>query len=74
MTRRAISATARARGESQADGSWIEKPQNGFGALINIAKGQKDIVQAGAPVLRDIADEVETHPLEPTKTVKLDNI
>jgi peptide deformylase len=74
MTRRAISATALARGESQADGSWIEKPQNGFGALINIAKGQKDIVQAGAPVLRDIADEVETHPLEPTKTVKLDNI
>lgn len=47
-----------AYGESRKDGTWIEKPQNTFGKLINVAKGQREIVQAGTPCLREIAEEI----------------
>jgi peptide deformylase len=36
----------------------VEKPQNTFGKLINVAKGQREIVQAGTPCLREIAEEI----------------
>jgi peptide deformylase len=47
-----------AYGESRKDGTWVEKPQNTFGKLINVAKGQREIVQAGTPCLREIAEEI----------------
>ena len=47
-----------AYGESKPDGTWVEKPQNAFGNLINLAKGQREIVQAGTPVLRQMAEEI----------------
>ncbi len=57
--RRGIPLHVRAAyGESKPDGTWVEKPQNAFGNLINLAKGQREIVQAGTPVLRQMAEEV----------------
>ena len=47
-----------AYGESRKDGTWIEKPQTTFGKLINVAKGTREIVQAGTPCLREIAEEI----------------
>lgn len=60
-----------AYGESQKDGTWVEKSQNAFGKLINVAKGQKEIVQAGTPCLRDIALEV---PLSDIDSVKIQEL
>lgn len=47
-----------AYGESKPDGTWVENEQNTFGKLINLAKGQREIVQAGTPALRQIAEEI----------------
>lgn len=48
-----------AYGSSDTAATWTEKPQNAFGALINMAKGQRDVVQAGVPALRQVARDVE---------------
>lgn len=61
--RRAL-ATRAAYGESKPDGTWTEKPTNAFGSLINLAKGQREIVQAGTPSLREIAEEVPVKDID----------
>ena len=40
-----------AYGESKPDGTWVENPTNQFAQLINIAKGKRDVVQAGPAAL-----------------------
>ena len=60
-----------AYGESRKDGTWIEKPQNTFGKLINVAKGQREIVQAGTPCLREIAEEIPPQDIESAKIQEL---
>jgi peptide deformylase len=40
---------ASAYGTSTRDGAWREHPVNAFGALINAAKGRREVLQAGAP-------------------------
>ena len=49
----------RAYGESERDGTWKEKPLNAFGNLMNAARGRREVLQAGAPPLRDVAKEVD---------------
>ena len=60
-----------AYGTSTKDGTWVESPQNAFGKLINVAKGQKEIVQAGMPCLRDIAEEVPVRDIDSAKIQEL---
>jgi peptide deformylase len=60
-----------AYGESRKDGTWIEKPQNTFGKLINVAKGQREIVQAGTPCLREIAEEIPPQDIGSAKIQEL---
>ena len=60
-----------AYGESRKDGTWIEKPQNTFGKLINVAKGQREIVQAGTPCLREIAEEIPPRDIGSAKIQEL---
>ena len=60
-----------AYGESRPDGTWIEAPTNAFGNLINLAKGQREIVQAGTPILREIAEEVPVEDIDSAKIQEL---
>ena len=53
------------------DGTWIEAPTNAFGNLINLAKGQREIVQAGTPILREIAEEVPVEDIDSAKIQEL---
>ena len=58
-TLRGAHTTTHAYGTSDPTGTWTEKPQNAFGALITMAKGQREVVQAGTPALRNVAREVD---------------
>lgn len=57
-------ARPRAYGASEPDGTWREKNLNAFGALINVARGGREVLQAGAPPLRDVAKEVAPERIE----------
>jgi len=54
----------RAYGTSDDHATWTEKPSNAFGALISLAKGQREVIQAGAPALRERAREIEPARIE----------
>jgi hypothetical protein len=41
------------------------------GNLINLAKGQREVVQAGTPCLRDIAEEVPAQDIDSAKIQEL---
>ena len=71
--RRAVAQTTTraAYGTSSTDATWRENPTNAFGSLINIAKGQREIVQAGTPCLREIAEEVPLSSIDTAKTQEL---
>lgn len=69
--RRSLAVAPPAYGESRPDGTWIEAPTNAFGNLINLAKGQREIVQAGTPILREIAEEVPVEDIDSAKTQEL---
>ena len=46
-------------GVSDPDGTWNENQSNAFNSLISLAKGQRDIVQAGEACLYERSKEVE---------------
>ena len=52
MGARGDDARTRAYGASEPDGTWREKNLNAFGNLINVARGGREVLQAGAPPLR----------------------
>ena len=54
----------RAYGTSDADGTWRENASNAFTKLIDVARGQRDVVQAGAPALRDRAKEIDPREID----------
>lgn len=64
FTTSTTTTTRSAYGESQPDGTWVPIATNAFGNLINLAKGQREIVQAGTPCLRDIAEEVPVQDID----------
>ena len=60
-----------AYGVSRPDGTWVENPTNQFAQLINIAKGKRDVVQAGTPCLREIAEPIPPDQIDTAKIQEL---
>ena len=60
-----------AYGSSAPDGTWRESPANAFGALLSAAKGTRDVLQAGAPPLRDAARAVAPSEVDSTEVQEL---
>ena len=61
----------RAYGTSTRDGTFVEGPGNAFGRLIDAARGARDVVQAGAPALRDVARAVDVDEIDSTEIQEL---
>jgi len=64
MGARGDDARTRAYGASEPDGTWREKNLNAFGNLINVARGGREVLQAGVPPLRDVAKRVAPERVE----------
>ncbi|CEG01277.1 Peptide deformylase [Ostreococcus tauri] len=69
--RRWATMRRRAYGTSDADGTWREHASNAFTKLIDVARGQRDVVQAGAPALRDRAKEIDPREIDSAEIQEL---
>ena len=58
-------------GVSDPDGTWNENQSNAFNSLISLAKGQRDIVQAGEACLYERSKEVEEADISSTEVQEL---
>ena len=59
--------TRSAYGTSSTDGSWTENASNPFNDLISLARGKRDIVQAGESCLYERSMEVPLEDIESTE-------
>ena len=59
--------TRSAYGTSSTDGSWTENASNPFNDLISLARGKRDIVQAGESCLYERSMEVPFEDIESTE-------
>ena len=60
-----------AYGTSDVDGTWTENASNPFTNLISLAKGQREIVQAGEQCLYERSEEVDEKDIDSTEIQEL---
>ena len=66
-----ISTRLSAYGTSDVDGTWTENASNPFTNLISLAKGQREIVQAGEACLYERSEEVDERDIDSTEIQEL---
>lgn len=63
--------TTAAYGTSDGEGTWTENASNPFTSLISLAKGQREIVQAGEACLYERSEEVDEKDIDSTEIQEL---